>query len=256
MQKMHHIQSVVETLGTNGGFLDRPLTALEVTKVDERLQVDATNYLYSACVSIGDALQGIDKGLFTWSTVKLYYSTFYLLRCFLALSSRALVYDGTKPRALLVKVGETPIPFGGKSRGTHQTIINYFTKEFPHSPLLSQEIIDESPLTWLLHRREEANYSTSRFEDPRCPMYFSSIVKTGVRKSTTEYIADKTFLYAFDPAHAIVALPIEVLKTVLSHARINLGPNADGDAQRFFRSLFSDRAGPLTELIALLRIKP
>jgi hypothetical protein len=251
---MHHAQSMVATLGSGGGFLDRPLSANEATKADHLLLIDATNYLYSACVSIGDAVQSIDKGLFTWSTVKLYYSTFYLLRSLLALSGRALVYDVTKPRTLLCRPGETPVPVSGKARGTHQTVIGYFATTFPNSPLLSQEIVNEAPFNWLMHLREEANYSTSRFHDPRCPTHFAAIERIGVRRATAEYIKDSTYLYAFDPAHAVLALPIEVLKSTLSHARFTTACFADGDTPRFFRSLFIDRAGPLTDVLSLLKI--
>lgn len=251
---MHHAQSLVQTLGTGGGFLDRPCSTAEASRVDSLLQTDASNYLYSACVSIGDALQGLERSLFTWSTVKLYYSTFYLLRALLALSGRALVYDGSKPRTLHCKGGEKPTVLNGPSRGTHQLVISYFEKSFPSSPLLSQDISTEKPFTWLMHRREQANYATSRFEDPNCPTHFGSIVRVGVRKATAGYVADSTYLYAFDPDHAMLALPIEVLKMTLSHPRVNIAPNTSVDSRRFFRSLYADRAGPLADLITLLKV--
>ena len=251
---MHHAQSLVQTLGTGGSFLDHPCSTTEASRVDSLLQIDASNYLYSACVSIGDALQGIERSLFTWSTVKLYYATFYLLRALLALSGRALVYDGSKPRTLLCKAGESPGSLSGKIRGTHQLVIAYFEKSFPNSPLLSQEISNEKPLEWLINRREEANYSTGRFEEPNCPSHFNSILRTGIRKATSGYIADHTYLYAFDPDHAILAFPIEVLKVTLAHPRINMTSNTSIDSQRFFQSIFSDRSGPLVDIISLLKV--
>jgi hypothetical protein len=251
---MHYAQSLVQTLGAEGGFLDRPCSTAEALRIDSLLQIDASNYLYSACVSIGDALQGLEKSLFTWSTVKLYYSTFYLLRALLALSGRALVYDGYKPRTLLCKAGENPGALGGKIRGTHQLVIAYFEKSFPSSPLLSQDIANERPFEWLINRREEANYAAGRFEDPSCPPHFGSVVRVGVRKATAGYIADHTYLYAFDPDHAMLAFPIEVLKATLAHPRINLVSNTGIDSQRFFRSIFADRSGPLVDIIALLKV--
>ncbi|MBS1158077.1 MAG: hypothetical protein H6R15_496 [Proteobacteria bacterium] len=250
---MHHAQSQISSMGSGGGFLDRPLSAREATNVEQILRVDATNYLYSACVSIGDALHGIDRSLFTWATVKLYYSSFYLLRSLLALSGRVLLYDGTKPRTLICKPGEKPNPLGG-TRGTHQAVITYFAKSFPNSPLLSQDIVSEAPFKWLMRQREEANYVAGRFGDPQCPINFLSIVRSGVRRSTAEYISDNTYLYAFDPAHAILALPVETLKQVIAHPNLDITANTEMDAQRLLRSLFADKAGPMRDMLALLRI--
>lgn len=250
---MHHAQSQISSMGSGGGFLNRPLTAREATNIEKILRVDAANYLYSACVSIGDALHGIDRSLYTWATVKLYYSSFYLLRSLLALSGRVLLYDGTKPRTLMCKPGEVPVAFGG-TRGTHQAVITYFTRSFPNSPLLSQDIHSEAPFKWLMLQREEANYATGRFGDPQCPKAFSTIVRSGVRLSTAEYVSDKTYLYAFDPDHAILALPIETLKQTIAHPNLDLNAIADADAQRFLRSLFADKSGPIRDVLALLKL--
>ncbi len=249
---MHHAQSQIGSMGSGGGFLDRPLTAREATNIEKLLRVDATNYLYSACVSIGDALQGIDRSLFTWATVKLYYASFYLLRSLLALSGRVLLYDGTKPRTLICRPGEVPNPLGG--RGTHQTVITYFTRSFPNNPLISQDILSEAPFKWLMVQREEANYATGRFGDPRCPTNFSTIVRSGVRRSMAEYISDKTYLYSFDPDHAILALPIEALKQTIAHPNLDITANTDADSQRLLRALFADKSGPMRDVLALLKL--
>lgn len=250
---MHHAQSQISSMGSGGGFLNRPLTAREATKLEQVLRVDATNYLYSACVSMGDALQGIERSLFTWATVKLYYSSFYLLRSLLALSGRVLLYDGTKPRTLMCNPGEEPIALGG-ARGTHQAVITYFTRSFPHSPLISQDILTETPFKWLMLQREEANYATGRFGDPRCPTNFSTIVRSGIRRSMAEYISDKTYLYAFDPDHAILALPVETLKQTIAHPNQEITANTDADAQRLLRALFADKSGPMRDVLALLKL--
>lgn len=249
---MHHAPALVGTLGSGGTFLDRPLTAPEAAELQRLLRVDATNYLYSACVSIGDAAQAIDRTLFTWATVKLYYSTFYLLRSLLALSGRALLYEGTKPRALICRAGELPASIAAK--GTHQAVIAYFAKTFPRSPLLSQDIGIDPPFQWLMHRREQANYSNGRFVDPQCPAHFSAIVRLGVRRSTAEYVADNSYLYTFDPAHAILALPIEALKHTVSHPDIDIAANSGADASTFFRGLFADKSGPLSGVLRLLNV--
>jgi hypothetical protein len=249
---MHYAPALVSTLGSGGSFLDRPLTAQEAAQLQQLLRVDATNYLYSACVSIGDAAQAIDRTLFTWATVKLYYSTFYLLRSLLALSGRALLYEGNKPRTLTCRAGEVPAPISAK--GTHQAVIAYFGKTFPRSPLLSQDIGTDPPFQWLMHRREEANYNIARFVDPQCPAHFAAIVRLGVRRSTAEYVADSTYLYTFDPAHAILALPIEALKQAVSHPDLDITANCGADTRTFFQGLFADKSGPLSVVLHLLSV--
>ncbi|WP_133250511.1 hypothetical protein [Cupriavidus alkaliphilus] len=130
----------------------------------------------------------------------------------------------------------------------------YFTKSFPSSPLLSQNIGSEAPFDWLMFRREEANYAAGRFSDPAAPQHFATIVRYGTRRSMAEYLTDKTYLYAFDPDHAMLALPIEALKQVISHPNLDVAANTDAGTQHFFRILFADRAGPMSDVLALLRV--
>ena len=249
---MHHASALVGTLGNGGTFLDRPLSGAEAAQLEQLLRVDAANYLYSACVSIGDAVQAIDRALYSWATVKLYYSSFYILRSLLAFSGRALMYEGNKPRILTCLGGEVPAPIAAK--GTHQAVISYFAKSFPRSPLLSQDIGTDRPFQWLMYRREEANYNNGRFIDPHCPEHFKAVVQAGVRRSTSEYVDDRTFLYAFDPSHAMLALPIEALKQAVSHPNFDVATFRDPETQRFFRVLFADRSGSLSGILQLLKI--
>lgn len=240
-------------MGTGGAFLDRGLTNAEATQAQLLLQVDAANYLYSACVSVGDSIQAIDRTLFTWATVKLYYSNFYLLRCLLALSGFALVYDGSKPRMITCKAGEGPVPLNGV-KGTHKAVVAYFTRSFPSSPLLSQSIGGDKPFEWLMRHREEANYGSARFCDPQCPAHFLMIARNGVRRTLTSYVDDTTYLYAFDPDHAMLALPIEALKIAIAHPNLNLSANTGLDTQRFFKDIFADKAGSMATMLHLLKV--
>ena len=52
----------------------------------------------------------------------------------------------------------------------------------------------------------------------------------------------------------MLALPVETLKLVIANPNVNMAANTDADAQRFFRVLFADRAGPLPEALTLLGI--
>ncbi len=248
---MHHAQSYMNSIG-GGGLPTAPLSPAQATQLNACLKQDAVNYLYSGCVTIGDAMQAIEKSLYSWATVKLYYSTFYLLRSTLALSGHALIYDGTKPRSILGNSGQSPTNISGNPRGTHQAVIQMFSTSFPGNPLLSQEIGNSSPFKWMMAKRENANYHAGRFPDPICPEHFKKIVSFGVRKSTGQYISDQSYLYSFDPDHAALALPIETLKHVLKHPQLGTAANYDDESKRFFRSVFSDKSGPIQDFLALL----
>lgn len=252
---MHHAPHYVSTMGQGQTFLDHPLNAREARHLASLLKTDATNYLYSACISIAEALHAADRSLFTWATVKLYYSVFYMLRSSLALSGRVLAYNGTKPRTLLCQAGELPNSLTGNTKGTHQSVITYFSNCFPTSTLLSQDILGVSPFKWLMQRREDANYGAARFGDPNCPQHFIKITQLGVRRATSEYINDESYLFAFDPEHAVIALPIEVLKNVINHPELDVGANLEMDVKSFFRSIYIDKAGPITDILKLLKIQ-
>jgi len=88
------------------------LSPSESSQLLKRLKGDAVSYTYSATVSIGEAISGAEKGLFTWTTVKLYYSIFYAFRALLALNDVCIFYIAKKPYCIEVKPGQT-----GVSRG-------------------------------------------------------------------------------------------------------------------------------------------
>src|SRR5947209_2706560 len=64
---------------TVSGFV---LSAAKAATLRGVLIDDAKDHFFSACMSLFDAIRGLDAGFFTWSTVKCYYSMFYSLRAF------------------------------------------------------------------------------------------------------------------------------------------------------------------------------
>ena len=63
--------------GSTAANPNRPLQPADARHLSDFLRDEATEYFYSAYVSICDALTGLDKGYYSWATVKLYYATFY-----------------------------------------------------------------------------------------------------------------------------------------------------------------------------------
>lgn len=226
------------------------LNKLHSDGLQQRLASDAVNYFYSGAFSIGEAIQGADRGFFTWSTVKLYYASFYLFRALLGLNNICLFYDGSKPYLWTALPGQ--LPRKGKDN-THKAVINEFRASGIVTSLLSQQIGLQDPLSWLIERREDANYNLVKFTEPVTPDHFREIDRIGLRRAVRAYVTDTTFIYAFDKDHAILAYPIEILKEVLKQVRMHpLGYDLPIDDRRFLASLYLDAMGPLPEAERLL----
>lgn len=214
------------------------------------LGADAVDNYYSAAVSIGDAISGINRQFFSWATVKLYYSVFYALRSLLALDGHCLFHVGTKPKWIRATPGAQPIP---AAKSTHLTVLNYFEKNYPSHLLISQPIGTDSALRWLYDKRVEANYTNDGFGEPDIPEHLERIMSIGVRLAVEAYLSDSGNSYLFDADHAILALPLKALH----HARQKLTRNGrDITAERthFLNTVaFRDRLGPISSLHALLK---
>jgi hypothetical protein len=252
---MHQAQSYVDghvrALAPGVKLSALALNASQAAALSQALSLDAADYVYSGTVSIGDAVQAIERSLYTWATVKLYYAVFYMTRALLAAHGTALIYDGSKPYSWASVPGAMAVKRDGP---THKAVLSSFEAVLPNSPLLSQPIGMNRALEWLMERREEVNYTNARFCEPNAPAHFDLIARTGVRKSVSAYLGDKSFLYTFDPQHAMLALPIEALKLVLKPKSVGgAGNPMNGDDRKYIASLYVDRAGPLAEAVALIR---
>lgn len=211
------------------------------------LREDAKSYLYSSVVSVGDAAQAVQRELFSWSTVKLYYAVFYALRSILAAQGYAIVYhaNGQKstPYRLRAAVGESPVKLSGN---THKVVLQQYAAIFPAAPMVSQQIALDKPFDWMMNRREEANYKNARFSEPVAPEFFKQIISGKIRHSLSAYIDDNGQNFAFDKDHAILALPIAAIQaaTVAFAAAFPPIDMAKDDID-FLAGLFRDKHGEM-----------
>ena len=206
-------------------------------------------YSLQHMVSFADALRGIRARLFTWATVKLYYSVFYCVRGILALDGFCLFYVGSKPYLVQALPGD---PIRKTSGTTHKCIFDIFRKAYSGHELLSQQIDLTEPLCWLLIKREQANYRNAGFPEPEVPPFFKSADQIGIRRAIETYLADTNHFYTFDPDHAIFALPLRTL-TLLRNKLVSLGKlSIDEKRARFVIGVMSDKKGRIAGLERLV----
>lgn len=213
------------------------------------LKDDAAGFLYSACVSICDAVRGIQGQLHSWATTKLYYSVFYGVRALMAARGRGVFYERKKPRRLHAVPGaEVTQPKGATS---HATVLGMFSQEMPGHALLDQPIELLLPPLWLMQKREEANYRQCRFGDPVAPAHFRGVSRMGLRRALEAYVSDDSTLYAFVPDHAMLAYPILVLQQCSEVAKREQWFRLQPEDLAFLEQTSRDAAGPLPSLIRL-----
>jgi len=90
------------------------------------------------------------------------------------------------------------------------------------------------------------------FIEPRTPPHFVKIVDGSVRLACQSYLSDDTGLYAFDPEHAILAYPLEVIKCTIKLFHEHKQCPHKRDDMPFLRDLLSDKKGPMSYLLRIM----
>jgi hypothetical protein len=249
---MHRAQGVADRVLAGVAHRDtssHALTTSDAAILLESFHEDARDAVYSGAISIAEAVQGLDRKLFTWATVKLYYSVFYLSRAALGLHGVGIMYRDRKPYAWVAATGERPTKLSGT---THKAVLDAFRLYRKSSVLTSQQIGTEDPFAWLMARRESANYKNPKFCEPGVPPHFNFIEKHGVRRPINDYIADDSHLFTFDPDHAMLAFPIAALKLLFGDLRMSSGGRIPLEDATFLASQVFDTKGPLPAFQKLL----
>jgi hypothetical protein len=229
------------------------LTHIEAAELERILTEDARDYLYTGTVSMASAFSNLERNLFSWATIELYYSNFYFLRAFLALSKVCIFYDGSKPRILSATSGSTiQIPRGTRNATTHGLVLEQSKTVLAAKIFLSQDIDGANPLDWLREKREDINYKHSKFPEPQPPAFLSVCLSHSLRKLVTSYVNDLT-LYAFDKDHAVIAFTLLVWDHLISEMKAIAKFDFSGDDLNYLSSLFKDQTGALSALTNRLR---
>lgn len=217
------------------------LTSAQAASLSAALGEDAKGAIYSSIVSIADAFSGLQRGCFSWATVKLYYACFYLSKAAIARRGYCIFYVGRSPYYLEAKPGSTPVSQGGNS---HTVVTSLYKKHVPHGIINSQPLDGGHAFDWITSHRENVNYKSSRFSDPIVPAWFSNVDAYGIRKLIGAYLADP-FLYAFDVSHAMVALPLAALQDESNNSMLFSGLGLSSDDLVNLRNFLVDKKGPI-----------
>jgi len=253
---MHKAQSYIGNLfpGTPSDTIIKAyvINRAEATQIRNHLHNDALSYIYSATVTVGDAIRGIRQNLFTWATVKMYYATFYSCRALLALDDICIFYVGRRPFSIEARAGNNPQRKQGQ---THKVVLDEFERQGVVSRLISQPIGYDSPLNWLMKKREEANYRFAKFKEPDIPEHFQKIVNLGIRQALTAYLQDPFDIYLFDADHAIVAYPTITLQCAYNKMGTFDNLRLTDREMSYLCSLFRDNHGPIPEAHKMIKIE-
>lgn len=178
---------------------------------------DLPNYYFKALVSLFEAIDAVSEKKYSWATVKLYYSVYYLLQVELLERGVVLVRAGGIYRMKLLP-GETFFnKKDGKYNNDHSGTILHFMDLFKSSdPLLSNDIDGKKSYLWLLGKRERINYREREFNEPNYPDFWQGPVSFGLDKASIEstvqnYLDDSYMAYSFQEDHAVLSIPLQRL---------------------------------------------
>lgn len=192
------------------GFSGFNLDVAQASLLQQDLHHDAKDFYYKGTLSICEAINAISRSLFSWATIKLYYSVFYFLRASLA-SQNIAVLRHKRYFYLYVNPGELPQGAPGRSNSTHESVLAIANKALKASDILLSNTIDgKGAYLWLKEKRERVNYQEREFHEPDFPDFWEEIANhDDLAVLIKNYMEDKNFVYCFQEDHACLALPIK-----------------------------------------------
>lgn len=214
-------------------FRSFQLNNAQATLLSNDLREDSKDLYFKGVLSLFEAVKSIEARLFSWATVKAYYSTFYFLKAHMAANGIALIRNKSLFYLKAIN-GETPISRGHKKYNTdHSGTINYFVELFTSDILLSQPIEMTNAYDWLMIKREQVHYRERTFNDPLYSDFWATIASQLDQQKLSDiirkYVQD-SYILCFQEEHAILAIPIKralLTKEKLDNERIELNLNPE-----------------------------
>ena len=178
------------------------------------LEEDSNDLYFKGILTLSEALYAINKNLFSWAVVRLYYSIFYFLRCSLATKHYAIIRNKSL-YLLKAKEGEKPQKKTSKRyRNDHLGVINIYRDLYEKiDKLQSNTINGQNPYLWLMERRNQVNYREREFHDPGCSEFMNliaySVANNKMDSLITTHMEDEDYIFCFQDDHACLALPLK-----------------------------------------------
>lgn len=194
---------------------------------------DSKDFYFKGLLSFFESLDSIKRNLFSWATVKIYYSVYYFLRSSLALNGVAMIRQ--KSLFYLKSLnGESPVSRSNKKYNSdHSGTINHFIDLFSSDILLSQSIASTNVYDWIMNKREQINYRERTFNEPHHSDFWNDISneinRGNFENLLNQYISDR-YILCFQEEHAILAIPLKralLTKQQLDQEGIAVSINSD-----------------------------
>ena len=220
------INSIDELASKKDDFISYELKYTDLPLLSQCLRDDAIDYFYNGLVSFCEGIDSAVNYRFSWATIKLYYSVYYMLRSSLAIKGRAILQNKS---VFLLKLAEGEIPQKKRSTSTikysntHEATINHHISiSSENDYLLSNEIDGNNTYHWMKSLREIVNYRCVSFQEPSylaCWHKFAEANKLGSLSSLFNKIEATPDIYCFQEDYAIVSIPFKRTLLTLDELR-------------------------------------
>ena len=197
------------------------ITKQQAEDLEVLLENEVASYYYKALLSYMESIPAIKNKLFSWATVRLYYSVFYSVKAFLACNNIAMLLAERRLFYIKAKEGETFKRCDDMTdhKGTILTLCKIFKNT---EMLLTNNIDGMDAYQWMMKKREEVNYRDMDFHDPNPPEFWEmineEIENLGI-KSVIEKLVNDNWLYCFQEEYAILAVPTKRLITTVKEIK-------------------------------------
>lgn len=227
-------QSLTKAQIKNFAFNNANRSVLQVA-----LMEDCIDFYYKGILSLNEGIIAIETKNFSWATVKMYYSVYYLLRSSLCCNQIGFVRKERDAFNFDNNINGSPLANG---KPDHMAAIDLFKKYFELTDFLqSNKINGANSYDWLRHQRENINYKYRTFFEPDVPVFWENVnqqcEEDGIEFWLRKYLDDD--IYAFLDDHAVLALPLKRL--LLTHK--------DLVTKGFIHIISPDKITKLNELI-------
>ncbi|MCG4692624.1 hypothetical protein L0P78_06240 [Coprococcus eutactus] len=201
-------------------FKNHRLTYEEKELLRDALKTDSLNFFYNGVLSFAEGIDAAFNKRFSWATVELYYSLYYLIRASMASKGIAMLRCKSMYR-LFARTGEQPYSTGNKKYNTtHEGTISHYKDLFGQSDiLLSNNIEGQDAYQWMMNAREIVNYRSAVFSEPDCLdiwEYFSQSIDEGNFTNVLEQLENDQYVMCFQEEYAVIAVPIKRLQQTIS----------------------------------------